>query len=90
MGLGGNITYESMGTSYAFRPGKIFVSRQDEPIFDGTDMTRKLFQHAFDVVAGFPQNTPERRRLLRTAVMNLFLDVITASGPAATFCMFLP
>ena len=29
--LGGNITYESMGTSYPFRPGKIFVSRPDEP-----------------------------------------------------------
>ena len=29
--LGGNITYESMGKSYAFRPGKIFVSRPDEP-----------------------------------------------------------
>jgi AraC-like DNA-binding protein len=29
--LGGNITYKSMGTSYAFRPGKIFVSRPDEP-----------------------------------------------------------
>lgn len=124
--LGGNITYESMGTSYPFRPGKIFVSRPDEPhrmvtypkgldtfsllfrippkgarflnlrgdeavwlrdrmldmpqrLFDGTDMTRKLFQHVFDVVAEFPQDTPERRLLLRTAVVNLFLDIITAS-----------
>ena len=124
--LGGNITYESMGASYPFRPGKIFVSRPDEPhrmvtypkgldtfsllfrippkgarflnlrgdeatwlrgrmldmprrLFDGTDMTRKLFQHVFDVVEGFPQDTPERRLLLRTAVVNLFLDIITAS-----------
>ena len=29
--LGGNITYESIGTSYPIRPGKIFVSRPDEP-----------------------------------------------------------
>ena len=30
--LGGNITYESMGKSYPFRPGKIFVSRRTSRI----------------------------------------------------------